>query len=182
MKLIGISGSLRKASFNTALLHAAVELAPSGVTIQAETLHGIPLYNGDEEEATGIPPRVEEMKEAIAASDGVILVTPEYNASMPGVFKNAMDWFSRPYTDIERIWGGTKVAIIGATPSGFGTIASQNAWLPVLRNIGAQPFTGGRVHVSHAFNVFDQHGKLTDDGARENLAGYLKAFAAWVKG
>ena len=182
MKLIGISGSLRKGSFNTALLKSAVELAPAGVTIQAETLHGIPLYNGDEEDATGIPPRVEEMKEAIASSDGVILVTPEYNASLPGVFKNAMDWFSRPYTDIERVWGGRKVAIIGATPSGFGTISVQNAWLPVLRNIGAQPFTGGRVHVSNAFAVFDENGKLADEGVRENLAGYLKAFAAWVKG
>lgn len=181
MKLIGISGSLRKASFNTALLNAAVELAPDDMNIQAETLHGIPLYNGDEEDANGIPPRVAELKDAIAASDGVIFATPEYNASIPGVFKNASDWLSRPYDDIARVWGGRKVAIMGATFSGFATISSQNAWLPVLRNIGAQVWTGGGMHVSAAHTVFDENGKLTDEGTRERLVAFLRGFADFVK-
>lgn len=95
-RLIGISGSLRRGSFNTALLRAGAELMPEGTELTVETIRGIPLYDGDQETAEGIPEQVATLKDAIAAADGLLLVTPEYNNSIPGVLKNAIDWLSRP--------------------------------------------------------------------------------------
>jgi chromate reductase, NAD(P)H dehydrogenase (quinone) len=105
---------------------------------------------------------VSELKEAITAANGLLLVTPEYNNSIPGVFKNAIDWLSRPPTDIQRVFGGKPVALIGASPGGFGTILSQNAWLPVPRTLGAELWPEGRLLVSRAQGVFDESGTLTD--------------------
>ena len=98
LKLIGISGSLRKASLNTALLRAAAGAMPEGAELSVNTIHGIPLYDADVEAASGIPAAVAKLKDAIAAADGLLLVTPEYNNSLPGVFKNAIDWLSSPPT------------------------------------------------------------------------------------
>ena len=147
-KLIGISGSLRRGSFNTALLRAAAEFVPDGAELTVETIHGIPLYDADVETADGIPERVAALKEAIVAADGMLLATPEYNNSMPGTFKNAIDWLSRPPADIGRVFGGKPVAVLGASPGGFGTVLSQNAWLPVLRTLG----TGRRLGTADAFS------------------------------
>ena len=108
MKLVGISGSLRKGSYNTALLRAAAGLTPEGVTLDVVTLEGVPLYDGDLESSEGLPPAVTALKEAIVAADGVLLVTPEYNSGIPGVFKNAIDWTSRPGSDIARVWRGRR--------------------------------------------------------------------------
>ncbi len=101
--IIGLSGSLRKASFNSGLLRAAKDLMPAGAELKIESLRGIPLYDGDEEALTGIPARVKELKDLVAAADGLFLVTPEYNNGMPGVFKNAIDWLSRPVADVKRV-------------------------------------------------------------------------------
>ncbi|MCA8889598.1 MAG: NAD(P)H-dependent oxidoreductase, partial [Parvularculaceae bacterium] len=131
-RLLGLSGSLRKGSFNSALLRNAAELAPDGVSFDIRTLHGIPLYNADEEAAHGLPDAVASLKEAIIAADGVLLATPEYNNGIPGVFKNAIDWASRPPDDIARVFHGRHFAILGASPGGFGTLLAQNHWLPVL--------------------------------------------------
>ena len=128
-KLIGISGSLRRGSFNTALLRAAAEFVPDGAELTVETIHGIPLYDADVETADGMPERVSELKESIVAADGLLLATPEYNNSMPGVFKNAIDWLSRPPSDVKRVFSGKPVALIGASPGNFGTTLSQTAWL-----------------------------------------------------
>src|SRR6516164_7552801 len=179
-KLIGISGSLRRGSFNTALLRAATKLVPSGTQLVTETLHGVPLYDGDVETAQGLPQRVTELKEAIAAADGLLLATPEYNNSIPGVFKNAMDWLSRPPADIPRIFGGRPVAVIGASPGGFGTILSQNAWLPVLRTLGADLWSEGRLLVSRAQGVFDQSGALTDAAIKDRQRDFLHGFVAFA--
>src|SRR4051794_32595589 len=108
--ILGISGSLRKDSFNTSLLRAAEPLMPDGATLITRTLHGIPLYDGDVE-AAAFPPEAEALKKAIAAADGVILFTPEYNNSVPGVFKNAIDWASRPPADAPRIFRGRPFAV-----------------------------------------------------------------------
>lgn len=180
-KLIGISGSLRQGSFNSALLRAATGLMPEDAELAVETIRGIPLYDGDVEAAEGIPERVAALKEAVAAADGLLLVTPEYNNSIPGVFKNAIDWLSRPPADIPRVFGGKLVAVIGASPGGFGTILSQNAWLPVLRTLGAEHWSGGRLMVSRAQSVFNQDGTLADQKIEEQLRTYLKGFVAFVR-
>jgi chromate reductase, NAD(P)H dehydrogenase (quinone) len=180
-KLIGISGSLRRGSFNTALLRAAAELMPDGANLTVETIHGIPLYDGDVETAEGLPERVSVLKEAIVTADGLLLVTPEYNNSVPGVFKNAIDWLSRPPADIDRVFGGKPVAIAGASPGGFGTVLSQNAWLPVLRTLGTVPWSGGRLLVSRAGSVFDEAGRIASDATKEQLRQFMEGFVAFVR-
>jgi NAD(P)H-dependent FMN reductase len=181
-RLIGLSGSLRRASFNTALLRAAAGMMPEGSTLEVHTLHGIPLYDGDLEAAEGIPPAVTVLKEVIAGSQGLLLVTPEYNNAMPGVFKNAIDWMSRPGSDIPRVFGGKPVAVIGASPGGFGTILAQNAWLPVLRTLGTACWFGGRLMVSRASTAFDQEGVLTDGNVQKQLRAFLEGFVAFSSG
>lgn len=178
--ILGISGSLRRKSFNTSLLRAAQSLSDENIAVEAATLHGIPLYDGDVEEQGGIPASVVALKDQIVACDGLLLVTPEYNNSIPGVFKNAIDWLSRPPTDAGRIFGARPVAVIGASPGGFGTILSQNAWLPVLRTLGARHWAEGRLMVSRASKLFNEEGELTDDGTRDQLRTFLHGFAAFV--
>jgi chromate reductase len=179
-RILGVSGSLRKASYNTALLHTAQDLMPEGVELVEGSIVGIPLYNGDEEAASGLPPAVEALKEQIAGADGLLLFTPEYNNSIPGVFKNAIDWSSRPAKDIGRIFGGKPVAVLGASPGGFGTILAQDAWLSVLRTLGTRPWYEGRLMVSRAGNVFDDQGNMTDDQMRERLKGFLAGFSTFA--
>jgi len=179
-QIIGISGSLRRGSFNTSLLRAAVELMPAGDELKIESIDGIPLYNGDVE-AEGIPKRVAELKKAITEADGLLLSTPEYNNSIPGVLKNAIDWISRPASDIKGIFGGKPVALMGASLGGFGTVLSQNAWLPVLRTLGTKPWFGGRLLVSRAATVFDEHGKLIDENVRKQLEQFLRGFVEFVR-
>jgi chromate reductase, NAD(P)H dehydrogenase (quinone) len=180
VKLIGISGSLRAGSFNTALLRAAAQAMPGGSELIVKTLHGIPLYDGDVEASDGIPPAAAALKEAIVAADGVLLVTPEYNNSIPGVFKNAIDWISRPSTDIKRVFGDKPFALMGASPGGFGTTLSQAAWLPVLRTLGTRAWFGGRLVVSHAPTVFDQAGALKDATIQEHLRQFMLGFVDFV--
>jgi chromate reductase, NAD(P)H dehydrogenase (quinone) len=151
---------------------------PEGARLQIESIGSIPLYDGDLEAAEGIPEPVVGLKEAIAAADGLLLATPEYNSSIPGVFKNAIDWLSRPPADIHRIFGGKAVALIGASPGGFGTILSQNAWLPVLHTLGAEFWSEERLHVSGAQGVFDDSGTLTDAGIKDRLRDFLRGLAA----
>ncbi len=182
IRIVGLSGSLRSGSYNAQLLRAAVALAPDGVTITTGTIRGIPLYDGDVETAEGIPPLVAALKDEIAAADGLLLVTPEYNNSIPGVFKNAIDWLTRPADDIARVFGAKPVGLIGASPGGFGTILSQNAWLPVLRTLGTEPYFGGRVMISRAHKAFGEGGDTLADPAMEAmLKGYLESFAQFVR-
>jgi chromate reductase, NAD(P)H dehydrogenase (quinone) len=178
-KLIGLSGSLRQASYNTALLRSAAGMMPEGSELIVETIRGIPLYDADLE-AEGIPEKVTALKDAIAAADGLLLVTPEYNNSIPGVFKNAIDWLSRPDADIKRVFGNKPVAVIGASPGGFGTILSQNAWLPVLRTLKADFWSDGRLMVSRAGTVFNQDGTLADQKIEDQLRKFLKGFVAFA--
>ena len=179
-RILGISGSLRADSFNTALLRAAQQVAGDGIAFDAVTLHGIPLYDGDAEARDGLPAAVTTLKDRIVASDGVLLVTPEYNNGIPGVFKNAIDWLSRPAADIARVFGDKPFALVGASPGGFGTILSQNHWLPVLKTLGVQLWAGNRLMVSRAGSAFDADGELVDAKLREQLAGFVQGFATFA--
>lgn len=179
--IVGFAGSLRQGSYNGALLRAAGAMMPPGSELHEASIREIPLYNGDDEAAHGILPVVTALKDAIAAADGLLLATPEYNNSIPGVAKNAIDWLSRPPADIARVFGGKPVAIIGASPSGFGTILSQNAWLPVFRTLGADLWAGGRILVSRAGNVFDANGKIVDGKVNDALRKFLERFVTHVR-
>ena len=179
--IIGIAGSLRKASYNAALLRAAAELAPSGCRIEIASIRGIPLYDGDVEASDGIPPAVTELKSRIASADGLLLVTPEYNNSLPGVFKNAIDWLSRPPDDIDRVFGNRPVGIMGATPGMGGTRLSQTAWLPIIRTLGMSPWFGETLFISNASQVFDKTGVLVDEKVRRRLTAYMQGFASFVE-
>jgi NAD(P)H-dependent FMN reductase len=179
MTIVGVSGSLRAASFNSALLRAAATAMPQGAKLDIATIKGIPLYDGDVE-AQGVPDAVVKLKERIIAAEGLLLVTPEYNNSIPGVFKNAIDWLSRPDTDIARVFGGRPVGVIGASPGRFGTLLSQTAWLPVLKTLGTAAYFGGRLQVAKAGDVFDKSGDLVDERIREQLEKYLAGFCKFV--
>jgi chromate reductase, NAD(P)H dehydrogenase (quinone) len=179
--IIGLAGSLRAGSFNAALLRAAAPLMPAGASLDIASINGIPLYDGDVEDNEGIPPTVSALKDRIAAADGLLLVTPEYNNAMPGVFKNALDWLSRPPADSARVFAHRRVAVIGASPGGFGTILSQNAWLPVLRTLGTQPWFGARLMVARAGSVFNEQGDLVDEKIKAQLQQFLAGFVDFVK-
>ena len=173
--ILGLSGSLRRASFNAGLLRAAAELAPEGVAVEIGSIREVPLYDGDLEKAEGLPPAVERLQAQLQAADGVLLVTPEYNNGIPGVFKNAIDWMSRgPGL---KMWAGKPVAVIGASPGGFGTTLAQTHWLPVLRTLRAAHWTGGRLMVARARDLFDDDANLTDDDSRARLADFMRGFA-----
>ena len=180
-KIIGISGSLRTASFNGALLRAAAQLMPPGSQLEIATIKDIPLYDGDLETTEGLPQPVEALKDRITGADGLLLATPEYNNGIPGVFKNAIDWLSRPPADIPRVFHDRPVAVIGASPGGFGTILAQDAWLPVLRTLETRPWFGRRLMVSRAGSVFDAEGNLVDEKIRGQLQQFLEGFVAFVR-
>lgn len=179
--ILGLSGSLRGRSFNTALLRAAQASAGADVKLDVATLHGIPLYDGDVEQRDGLPDAVNALKERVVASDGVLLCTPEYNNGIPGVFKNAIDWLSRPADDIARVFGDRPFAVIGASPGGFGTILAQNAWLPVLRTLKVRYWSGGHLQVSRAHTLMDADGELADDATRKLLGEFVQGFARFIQ-
>jgi chromate reductase len=178
--ILGISGSLRRGSLNAMLLANAVKLAPAGTKVEIGSIKGIPLYDGDVEAESGIPEAAQKLKAQFMAADGVLLVTPEYNNGIPGVFKNAIDWLSRPSSDIPKVFGDRPFAVIGASPGGFGTILAQEAWLPVLRTLRARVWFGGRLMVSRAGGVFDEAGNIKDDAIRTQLQQFMAGFSDFV--
>jgi NAD(P)H-dependent FMN reductase len=180
MRIIGISGSLRRNSFNTGLLRAAVALMPEGAALEIAAIDEIPLYNYDLEVNAGIPASVAALKDRIAAADGLLLSTPEYNNSIPGVLKNTIDWLSRPPSDSQRVFGGRLIAIMGASPGNYGTVQSQTAWLPILRTLRMQAWFGGRLALAHAAAVFDEAGVLKDDKVRAQLRDFVQGFVQFV--
>ncbi len=121
------------------------------------------------------------LKDAIAAADALLLATPEYNNGIPGVFKNAIDWLSRPPDDIARIFANRPVALLGASPGNFGTLLAQDAWLSVLRTLGTRPWFGGRLMASRAHTLFDGDGLLTDEAMRSRLQEFLAGFVTFIE-
>lgn len=177
-RVLALSGSLRQTSYNTALARAAQSLAPQGMVIDVATLHGIPLYDADEESSEGIPEAVLALKKKILNADALLLVTPEYNNGVPGVFKNSIDWLSR--ADMKAIFAGRATGIIGASMGGFGTVSSQAAWLPTLKMLGVLLYSGGSLMVSRVQSSFNAQGELQDDNTQKMLTVYLQGFQAFV--
>jgi chromate reductase, NAD(P)H dehydrogenase (quinone) len=176
-KLIGISGSLRLGSYNTALLECAFKLIPEGSSLEIESISEIPLYNGDLEESEGMPASVTALKNSIQAADGLIIATPEYNGSIPGVLKNTIDWLSRTNLDDLNVLNGLPVALMGATPGGLGTVNAQGACLPIFRSLRMQLWVaGGGLMVSGAYQKLNENGELQDDTLREQIETYLNGF------
>jgi chromate reductase, NAD(P)H dehydrogenase (quinone) len=180
IKVLGLSGSLRRGSHNGALLRAATRLMPAEATLEVGTIRGIPLYDADVE-SQGIPAAVTALKDAILSADALLLATPEYNNGIPGVFKNTIDWLSRPATDIKRVFSARPVALIGASSGPFGTVLSQAAWLPVLRTLGTQPWFGGRIAIARAANAFDPEGNLKDATVEEALKQFLAGYVSFLR-
>ncbi len=182
IRIIGLSGSLRRGSYNTAVLRAAASLMPPDSVLEIGSIAGIPLYDADAEAASGAPAAVAHLKDLIAGAHGLLLVSPEYNNSLPGVAKNAIDWLSRPPSDVPRVFRSRPVAIAGASPGGFGTILSQNAWLPVFHTLGADLWSGGRLLVSRAAGVVGTDGEVADAATREAIEKFVAGFVAYVRG
>lgn len=180
IKLVAIAGSLRKDSVNKKLLRAAAAVGPtSSVPFEVTTLSiaGFPVYDGDIE-TENYPADVTTVKDAIAGSDGLLLVTPEYNYSLPGSLKNAIDWCSRPSADQTRVFAGRPVGIIGASgPS--GARLAQAAWLPVFRGLRASVFSGRSLLVSITPTLFTDEGHLADPKTNEALVAYMTEFAQY---
>lgn len=178
MNILAISGALRGASTNTGLLRALQALAPSTVNINIATLHGIPLYDGDAEEAHGKPQAVRELDSRIRAADGLIIACPEYNFSIPGVLKNATDWLSRGGSPFK--WKRT--GIVGASGGQFaGTARAQYHLRQNLQALQAITMPRPEVFVNHNEEKFDTAGNLIDVETRKHLASWLTSFIEWVE-
>lgn len=177
IRVFAFCGSLRKGSFNRMALRAAEELAPEGMSFTTCDIGEFPLYNEDVRQL-GFPPPVETMRERIAAADAVLFVTPEYNYSMPGVLKNAIDWASRPP---DQPFDGKPTAIMGATPSMLGTARAQYHLRQICVYLNMFPVNRPEVLIASADKKFDADGRLTDEATRKHIAQLMKALADWTE-
>lgn len=173
--VLGISGSLRKSSYNTALLRAATAMLPEGMALELFDLSEIPLYNDDL--CPMIPQQVRELRHAIASADALLLATPEYNHSVPGVLKNALDWASRPYRSSP--FNGKPTAIVGAGGS-LGTVRAQRHLREILESMKALTLAAPELLVRHPEDKFDAAGNLVDEPTRRQLRAVLEALGAAV--
>ena len=176
VRIVGISGSLRRGSFNSATLRAAQELAPAGMTIDVFDIAPIPAYNEDVRQQ-GFPPVVEDLRTRIKQADGLLLVTPEYNYSIPGVLKNAIDWASRPP---EQPFDGKPIALMGASAGTLGTARAQYHLRQCFVFLNGLVMNRPEVMIPGAQNKFDADGKLTDQQTRDFIIAHLVAFKSWV--
>ncbi len=176
MKLLAITGALRKDSYNTQLLRAVKEMAPLAMAIEIVTLHGVPLYDGDEEDKHGVPASVKALQDKVREADGVIISTPEYNFSVPGVLKNGLDWMSRSGNPFK--W--KRVGVMGASEGPIGTARSQYHLRQNLVGLEAITMPKPEIFVALAPTKF-ANGKLTDEATKKIIGTWLKAFKDWVK-
>jgi chromate reductase len=177
ISILGIAGSLRKASYNRGALRAAQQVAPRDVTIEICDLAGIPPFNQDEE--SSMPEPVVRFKARIRAADAILFVTPEYNYSIPGVLKNAIDYASRPYGD--SAWNGKPVAIMGASVGMLGTARAQYHLRQWFVFLNMHPLNKPEVMIANAGDRFDDQGNLTDDDTREHIKKLVEALAQWTR-
>jgi chromate reductase len=176
IRILGIAGSLRRDSYNRAALRAATELAPGGASIETFELDGIPVFNQDEEQNP--PAKVVELKKRIREADAILFVTPEYNYSVPGVLKNAIDWASRPYGD--SAWNGKPAAIMGASVGTIGTARAQYHLRQMMVFLNMFPVNQPEVMIGNASERFDAQGNLTDDATKEFIRQLLQNLVDWT--
>ena len=178
LKVLGVCGSLRRGSYNRMALTAACGLVPAGMTLDIyDGLAEIPPYNDDVREK-GYPANVQALRDRIAASDAVLFATPEYNYSLPGVLKNAIDWASRPPS---QPFDGKPVAIMGASMGLFGTARAQYHLRQVCVFVNAYPVNRPEVMIAQAQNKFDKDGRLTDEPTRKFIADLMQSLADWTQ-
>ena len=179
--ILGIAGSLRRGSYNRLLLAAAVERAPAGVAVDIyDELGSIPLFDEDLESAAGEGQEVvQRLRRQVASADGLLIATPEYNWSIPGVLKNAIDWLSRPGPD--EVLAGKPVAIVGASAGRWGTRLAQNALRQVLTSTECLLLPRPALFVRDAGALYDEEGWLMDPSTREQLDAVLVAFTEWLE-
>jgi len=176
VKVLGLSGSLRKGSFNTMALRAAIGLAPPGMTIETAEIGNLPLYN-DDIRAAGYPPVVQAFRQRLAAVDALLFVTPEYNYSVPGVLKNAIDWGSRPP---DQPFDGKPVAMMGASGGVLGTARAQYHLRQMCVFLNMFPINKPEVMIGQAQTRFDAEGKLTDEASRNLISQLLVSLRDWT--
>ena len=177
VRILGIAGSLRHDSYNRATLRAALELAPEGAAIETFELDGIPGFNQDEEQNP--PAKVVELKQRVREADAILFVTPEYNYSVPGVLKNAIDWASRPYGD--SAWNGKPAAIMGASVGAIGTARAQYHLRQMMVFLHLGPGNQPEVMIANASDRFDAQGKLTDEAAKGFIRQLLQNLVDWTR-
>ncbi len=177
VNILGIAGSLRQGSYNRSALRAAVKLAPPGSTLEIGDLDGIPLFNEDQEKE--FPPRAREFKAKVSAADAILIVTPEYNYSVPGVLKNAIDWASRPYGT--SAWNAKPVGIMGASIGMFGTSRAQNHLRQMSVFLNMFPLNQPEVMIANAAEKFDEQGNLKDPKTTEKIKELLEALVDWTR-
>jgi chromate reductase len=177
INVVGISGSLRKGSHNTALLRAAAELMPEGMSLEILDLASIPMYNGDLDGPTK-PDAVTRIRERLAAADALIIASPEYNYSIPGVLKNALDWASR---GSDSPLNGKPVALMGASPGSMGTVRMQMHLRQVLTFNNMFPLNKPEVYIAQSHTKFDNQGTLTDEKSRDLIRRQMSMLAVWTR-
>ena len=177
VRILGIAGSLRRDSYNRATLRAATELVPEGASIEIFELDGIPGFNEDEERNP--PAKVAELKRLVREVDAILFVTPEYNYSVPGVLKNAIDWASRPYGD--NAWDGKTVGVMGASTGLLGTVRAQYHLRQMFVFLNMFPVNKPEVMIAHADDKFDDDGNLTDQLTAQKIRELLEALVDWTK-
>ena len=179
MRILALGGSLRAGSRNRALLDESAALAPSKIEMdlsQLAAIGSLPLFNQDVEERDGVPSAVAQLKDALRAADGLLIATPEYNWGIPGFLKNAIDWASRPPSDIPHVFGDLPVALVGAGGLS-GTRNAQTAWVAVFRYLRMRPWFGHSLFVERSWERFNQDNRLTDEATREQLRAVVGGFA-----
>lgn len=176
VRVLGIAGSLRRGSLNAATLRAAQQLAPAGMTIEIFDIAPIPFYNEDVRQQ-GFPAPVADLRARIKAADALLIVTPEYNYSIPGVLKNAIDWASRPP---EQPFDGKPIGLMGASAGLMGTGRAQYHLRQCFVFLDGLIMNRPEVMIPQAQNKFDANGNLTDQATRDFIAAHLAALSAWV--
>ncbi len=177
IQILGFAGSLRKQSYNRSLLSAATEMVPDDASLEVFDLEGIPPFNQDLEQE--LPEKVREFKARIRAADAILIVTPEYNYSIPGVLKNAIDWASRPYGD--NALDGKPVAVMGASPGMTGTARAQYHLRQTFVFLNMYPMNRPEVMVPSANEKIDENGKVIDEKTRKKIRELLQSLVAWTK-